>query len=530
MTRPSAILPINTDRIARNGPATIYTGNQHQHIDVDLILNNIDNIDNTLKDNNIRTPPYLTNRILVGNNCLYTNLKDAVDWFNSYAEHDTEIIIDGNTQEINETISINSSGGHNLNIRGLGSSITTLKISSLLGNNPLFNINTNCDFSKLNIEGYTTLGDGINNHCFNFQTTGIYSEITDIIINNFYTAINDSVGADFFFFNFVVSDCTNGVEINYDVGPGHTTTTDIEVGNFEHCTYGVKLTKAVKENFILYNLVFKNTDSSIAVQYVGGDYVYGEIANIFACTYNDKGHFLEGFDFSLQNGRDANIEITANIGEEDASPHAKINVINNTVTWNFANSFGNYYKIPFNNTDYYTSKVAIASGQMTYLSKNKRDGMMWINGNFTTTTAQARNTDICIRKHIDVTGFWGNGASVTGFTNTPHYLEIGNRLHITGWAGSSQLWNGQYIVTGVPSDTIFSYASTANGMTNISGDVGLIISPTTIRTSAASTVQFGINAYLEDVSYGSTYELYFSSDALQTTASIQDLTWLFTTK
>jgi len=467
----------------------------------------------------------IKNRVYVGIGN-YPTIKEAVDWFNGNAVADTEVFLDGGTHYVADTITINNPN-YFLRIEGLGSTITTCDATTGLIGKPMFDVRSACDFNKATFSGtsLTGYGDNTNEICFKYDTTSqLYSEITDVYIDKFNVGIKDNVGTSLFLFNFLMIDCSTGYWSNYDTTGLATQTIDLEVGNFEHCVKGINLDRAGKSNFYLAHILFKQLTSpdSTAINYSGTTFNYGEIANIFNCTFNDKGTFLNGFDWT--SSRDANVEVTGNVGTEDKKPHAKINVIDN-VTTTTVTTAGTYYKAAFTNGSSYTCKMELAAGKMTYLSKNVRDGKMWFTGNMSVNQAN-RTLTICIRKNIFVSTVTGNGATVTVTTTGLHELVTGDTVQMLSWTGGTGTWNGRFTIT-VTSGNTFTFASTGNG-TATGGTAGALISPMTVRTATTGQpYPFSLAIYLDGMQQNDYYEPYVTAPNNGDLITVSDVNWLF---
>lgn len=316
----------------------------------DLYLVAVDNGNTTYTSKRVQASNVvaikLANRITVGASGSYTTLKAAVDWFNASATSDTEILLDAGHHSISDTVTVNNST-YTLQIRGLGSAVTYLEAATGLTGKPMFKLKTACDLNKMTCTGSTlsSYGTSTSEDCIMFDgTSNIYSELTDILMDTFKICVVDTVGVDIFLFNFLISDCGTGVSVNYATTSIPDTMIDAEVGNFENCTVGIDLVKAEGSNFLLTHLVFLHTGAQTAIRYDGANFIYKTVSNIFNCTYNDIGTFLSGFDFKRSDGRDANIIVLGNVGQEPKTPHAKLNTVDNAVTTTVT-SAGTYYKV-----------------------------------------------------------------------------------------------------------------------------------------------------------------------------------------
>lgn len=492
-----------------------------------IIVNSAGNvaIAGNISANNIAP---MANRITVGPDCSYETLADAVTWFNASATSDTEILIVGGHFPVSETIHIHNVNSKSLNIRGFATGVTFLEAATGLEGTPMFDLVTPCDFRQMTCTGSTLTGhgDSAGEDFINLSTTvGLYSEIVDIFIDTFMVAINDTIGSDIFVFNFAISDCQTGIVTNYTTNsPTSTVTLDAEIGNFVHCRVGVDLVKTgadKKSNFFLNGIIFKhNADTQIGVRYTGGDYTYGEIANIINCTYNNRGEFVSGFNFT--NARDANIVVKNNVGEEDNKPHAKINVYNSAAGTTITTG-GVFYKAGFTNGPVYTTKMTLTDNRMLYQSKYSADGMMWLSGAIAV-DHNGRNLDIALRREISVVSVSGNSTVATVTTTAPHRLENGSQVQMLGW--NSATFNGIKTVT-VVSNTVFTYPIGVTA-TPTGGTCGRILSPTTVRAITSGVIYpFSLNAYLEDTALNDYYEIFVTSQSNGDVITLSDVSWLY---
>jgi hypothetical protein len=468
-------------------------------------------------------PTQYSNRIVVGALGDYTTLKAAVDYLNANATSETEILLSADHHAVADTVTVNCA--HPITIRGAGSNVTYLEAATGLAGKPMFNLKSDCDIKSMTFEGNTLAGYGmgVNENCITYDTTtGIYSEITDFYCNNFKIGIADLIGVDFFVLNFVFFQCGVGVEVNYSTLAIPVTTTDLEIGNFEHCEVGINLVKALKDNFYLNHLIFKhNLSTQIGIQYTGTTFVPGELAAIFNCAYNYNGTLISGFDFTLP--RDANIKVVGCVGIEDKSPHAKINVIDNATSTTVTTG-GVYYKANFTNSNYYTCKMTIGNGRMTYLPAYEVDGQVWISGSIAV-NQNTRNLNVALRKALTITSITGNGSVVTVTTTLNHELRTGESVQVLGYTGGTGTWNGIYSITST-GDKTFTYAATGNG-TPSGGTIGALFAPTTIRTgSSGNPVSFALVVYIEGMQATDVYDFYVTSTNNGDQITVADMSWL----
>lgn len=150
--------------------------------------------------------------------------------------------------------------------------------------------------------------------------------------------------------------------------------------NFLNCTKGINLLSSLNASLAIGNCTFLlGTPAQICVDYA--PLTFTPFTSLFIANnlWNIVGIFIQGFDFSRSDGRDANAFIENNTGDIDHNPTCKVNVINNTTNTAAVNA-AVWYKASWTNTSVITSKWAINDNRITFLSQNKRDGYVILSG------------------------------------------------------------------------------------------------------------------------------------------------------
>lgn len=513
-------------------------------------------LDPTTLDYLVKNPIKLSNQILVGPTGHFSTLKAAVDFFNSEGDTNTEILLDAGMHDVADTITINN-GSFDLRIDGLGSGISYLQAKTGLTGKPMFNVKSNCDISKITCIGSTLASYGtlVNENCVTFDTTtGIYSEITDIFIDTFKIGIADLIGVDFFLFNFGIIACETGTLVDYATLAIPTTNADIETGNYEHCTTGISLKRALKSNFSILNIIFKHLANppATAILYDGTTFLTGEICNIFSCTYNNRGTFLSGFDFARADGRDANIEVTGNVGVEEESPHAKINVVDNTVTTTIALANAYQKLLGVNSKTSIIFDVAGSSGHFHITVGAETTAPIAWDANVGTIKSALEAlsnvgtvtvTTVVARKEWTVE-FLTDGE---GWVNYPFSFDISALVGPATATASYSYYTGKF---GVANNRLtFLSLHKRDGCMWVTGNIsvnqtnrnlnvgikkngtGNIICPFTVRTATSNVAYpFSIVVYLEDIVSTDYFEVWVTCTTTDDVVRLWDLNLLFTTR
>ena len=525
-----------------------------QALEAKMGINN--SADPTTLDYLVKNPIKLSNRILVGPTGHFLTLKEAVDFFNAEGDVNTEILLDAGDHDVVDTITINN-GSFDLQIRGLGSSVTYLRAITGLAGKPMFNVKSNCDFNKMTCSGSTLAlyGTLANENCITFNTTtGIYSEITDIFIDTFKIGVADLIGVDFFLFNFGIIHCEIGTIVDYATLAIPTTNIDIETGNYEHCTTGISMKKALRSNFIILNIIFKHLVSppATAILYNGTTFLPGEICNIFSCTYNNRGTFLSGFDFTRTDGRDKDIEIIGNVGVEDEAPHARIDVVDNAATTTIASANAYQKLLGMNSKTSIIFDVAGSSGHFHITVGAETTGAIAWDANVGTIKAalEALNNITTVTVvTVDARKEW-----------TVEFLTDGE-----GWVDYPFSYDISAMVGPTAVGTIYSYYTTKFGITNnrltfqslherdvclwIVGNisvnqtnrninvgikkngVGTIISPFSARTATANIAYpFSLVIYLDEIVSTDYFEVWVTTPNTNDIVRLWDMNLLILTR
>ena len=131
------------------------------------------------------------------------------------------------------------------------------------------------------------------------------------------------------------------------------------------------------------------------------------LVSVIIPAYN-TGKYIEGFDFTRTDGRDANAIVESNAGVGDSKPQCFINVLNSVTTTSLT-TVSTWYKVNWGtNTSSETTKWAISGNKITFLSSNRRNGWIIISGNV---SASANNQNITV-------GIVKNGVAGTQYCAT----------------------------------------------------------------------------------------------------------------
>lgn len=285
------------------------------------------------------------------------------------------IVIDGGRWNVADTLTIDYT--YPVSIEGSGISSTILQAATGLTNKPMIEISSRCDIKAIGIDGSTLASWGTQaTEIVIAIKNNVYCEITDFYADTGYTGIKITDAGELFMYNFVVSAMTScGVDFDSPTAGGSI---DVEIGNFADCANAVSLTQGDGVDVFVDTVRFLNESGQTAILYVPANFVNYDTFTVSGCEWNRVGTFRSGFDFTLT--RDANIEFMNNVGDENKSPHAKINVTNNTTATSISTS-GTYVVASYtNDANAYKCKWTLADNKMTYQSDHEADVVMNIAG------------------------------------------------------------------------------------------------------------------------------------------------------
>ncbi len=257
-----------------------------------------------------------------------------------------------------------------------------------LAGTPMFSCATETHFRLLKFDASTlsNYGSAANEDAIWLTGANSPHEIKDNIFTGFNKAIvlKNNVTCSIFA-NTMINAASAGIEVAAGVSLGVSLT--ISESNFVNCAKGVNLLSGLYGIMGLSScnfLLFAPTD--ICINYVPATFASYLSLFISNNTWNIMGIFIQGFDFSRSDGRDANAFVENNAGDVKHNPSCKIDVVNNPSTTNLTNA-NTWYKANWTNTFSITSKWAIANNRITFLSVNKRDGLVMITGNLSIATS-----------------------------------------------------------------------------------------------------------------------------------------------
>jgi len=294
---------------------------------------------------------------------------------------------------------------YSLTIEGISYGTTTIAAASGLANKPMFRCISECNFKKLVFDATTLTGYGTNSgeDAIRFVGSGTYNEIKDCSFDRFYNTILDSSDAELWIFeNDIDNAQANGILLH---SAEDSVVIKIAETDFTGCKVGVRMQNGSKVILQLSSAGFYNaTSTDTAIIYTPSTFTSFRNIHITGNLWNNTGKFIEGFDFSRPDGRDASAFIQNNTGGGDRNPRSYISVISNASTTTVTTT-GTWYKANWTNTSFVTTKWGIGNNLITYLSLNRRDGFIIITGNLSVSTNNKTVTIGLVKNGITTTRY-----------------------------------------------------------------------------------------------------------------------------
>jgi hypothetical protein len=159
--------------------------------------------------------------------------------------------------------------------------------------------------------------------------------------------------------------------------------------DFINCNYGINLSKGTYATIQLSSGGYYNgVSGDTAIFYQPSTFTSFISISITGNTWNNIGKYIEGFDFTRSDGRDANAIVESNAGTGDKNPSCYINVTNNATTTTLT-ATNTWYKINWTTTSSSTTKWTIGNNRITYQQNNRRDAYITISGNIQVSNSSA---------------------------------------------------------------------------------------------------------------------------------------------
>ncbi|NOT52260.1 MAG: hypothetical protein HOP10_13390 [Chitinophagaceae bacterium] len=318
-------------------------------------------------------------------NSSWTSISEAIEFLALHMTAPAVIRLSDETFDISTTIEIDLP--FDLTIQGVSYGTATLSAATGLTGKPMFRCLSACYFKMLNFDATSlaNYGTAAGEDAIRFLGSGSYNEVKDCSFDRFYNTILDSTDAELWVFETDISNSQGSGILVHGAVPG--VIVKVAETDFIGCNYGINLSKGSGAIIQLASGGYYNGNSGdTAIFYQPANFTSYTSISITGNSWNNTGKYIEGFDFTRSDGRDANVIMESNAGVGDANPSCTINVLNSATTTTVTTS-NTWYKASWTNTGSTTTKWTIANNRITYQPNNRRNGWIIISGNLSCNNA-----------------------------------------------------------------------------------------------------------------------------------------------
>lgn len=257
--------------------------------------------------------------VSIGGTQLFSDIKSAVDYVNTYSDGPRRIKINPGTYNISETIEVNSQ--YPIVIEGFGTEITKLSATSMLSGKPMFEIKSEVDFKGFGaygLSGHSSIDDEC---CFDCSTPNLYTEIHQCYVDGFYKAIEIEGETEMWVFDSILQNCVYGIWVKGGrMGASELTISDNLTSVYFNVTGN---TNALS----IQNTIFQINSGQTGINYVD-DTAKPEYHFATSNAFYGDGTYISGVTFTSKTQSDIRYE--DNAGLQNYRPEAWMWVENNS--------------------------------------------------------------------------------------------------------------------------------------------------------------------------------------------------------
>ena len=326
------------------------------------------------------------NLLDVNSNSSWTTLEEVVEYLEAHMSGPTVVRLGEETYDVTSTLNIDLP--YPLTFQGLSYGTATIAAASGLSGQPMFRCISDCYFKMIQFDATTlgSYGTAAGEDAIRFLGSGSYNEVKDCTFDRFYNTILDSTDAEIWVFETDISNAqNNGILVHGGVAG---VTVKVAETDFIGCNYGINLSKGSNATIQLASGGYYNgAAGDTAINYQPATFSFSNIS-ITGNSWNNTGKFIEGFDFTRTDGRDANATIESNAGIGDKHPNCTMGVTNNATATSLTLNTS-WYKLTWVNTNSATTKWTVGNNRITYQPNNRRNAYIIISGNIQVSSASA---------------------------------------------------------------------------------------------------------------------------------------------
>jgi hypothetical protein len=310
----------------------------------------------------------------------WTSIKEVMEFLNLHMSGPSVVLLSGGVYPLSATQTIDLP--YPLTIQGVSYGKVIITPAAGIEGKPMFICESETYFKMLVFDGSALPGYGNTPGADGVRMTGVdtYYEVKDAWFKNFNRGIVLSNNVEAWIFEIDVSNCVAaGIEVAAGTASGAFL--KVSATDFYNNATGIHLLSGRNAKISVANSYFYNDlASNTGIKYIPATFTTFGSMFISSNGWNNIGKFVDGFDFTRTDGRDANAFVQNNVGYGDKNPSCKINVVDNTLKTTITNA-NSLYKVAWTNTSAITTKWTVSGNRITYQSANKRDGWAVITGN-----------------------------------------------------------------------------------------------------------------------------------------------------
>jgi hypothetical protein len=371
----------------------------------------------------------------------WQTLEEAIEFLDVHMWGPTVIKLGSGSFDIAETQTIDLP--YALTIQGTSYGTTTIAAATGLANKPMFRCVSDVSFKMLQFDATPLSGYGTaaGEDAIRLVGNGSYHEIKDCTLDGFNNAILDSSNAELWLFECdIINSKDHGLLIQSAMDSVNIKVAETD---FIGCKAGIHMMKGNKATIQLASGGYYNSSASdTAIIYNPSTFTSAVSISIKGNLWNNVGKYIEGFDFTRSDGRDANVILESNAGMGDKNPSCKINVLNSATITN-TTTIGTWYKANWTNTSTATTKWAISDNKITYQSVNRRDGYIIISGNLSSSSGTAVINLGIVKNGVSTTRYGETTLKMSSqnipdqFSTVVYLADIGPGDYFEFWVNSS---------------------------------------------------------------------------------------------
>lgn len=358
----------------------------------------------------------------VDENSSWATIQEVVEFLELHMTGPSVIRLADETYSLSSTVVIDLP--YPLTIQGLSYGLTTIHASAGLTSKPMFRCVSDCYFKMIQFDATSLASYGTVNgeDAIRFVGSGTYNEVKDCSFDGFYNTILDSTDAELWVFECDIANSHGSGILLHGADAG--VILKVAETDFIGCNYGVNLNKGSAATIQLASGGYYNANSGdTAIYYKSSTFTAYTSISVTGNSWNNTGKYIEGFDFTRTDGRDANVILESNAGMGDKKPGCYINLVNSATTTTLTN-INTWYKVSWDYTkaSFSTCKWTVDNSagtvnKITFQPTNKRDGTVIISGNLSVNNSN-RTISLVLVKNGNTALRFGETTLRTGTSGT----------------------------------------------------------------------------------------------------------------